>query len=135
MRFKDDITIVTKSLEAGTKWQEGVLIVDPEKAINDAEKNEEEITMEVIIDIADSMDDMIKFTVDYPGNHKSGKIPILNIQTSINKKEQNKIEFKFYEKPTKNQRIIMSDSAIPSQQKRTILTQECLRRLKTPRLG
>ena len=38
MRFKDDITIVTKSLEAGTKWQEGVLIVDPEKAINDAEK-------------------------------------------------------------------------------------------------
>ena len=36
-RFKDDITIVTKSLEAGTKWQEGVLIV-AEKAINDAEK-------------------------------------------------------------------------------------------------
>ena len=28
-RFKDDITIVTKSLAAGTKWQEGVLIVDP----------------------------------------------------------------------------------------------------------
>ena len=38
---------------------------------------------------------MIKFTVDYPGNHKSGKIPILDIQASINKKEQNKIEFKF----------------------------------------
>ena len=91
--------------------------------------------MEVIRDIADSMDDMIKFTVDYPGNHKSGKIPILDIQASINKKEQNKIEFKFYKKPTKNQRIIMSDSAIPSQQKRTILTQECLRRLRNTQVG
>ena len=35
--------------------------------------------MIVIKDIADSMDDMIQFVFDYPGNHKSGKIPILNI--------------------------------------------------------
>ena len=134
-RFKDDITIVTKSLEAGTKWQAGVLTVDHEKVIKDAEKTEEETTMELIRDIADSMDDMIKFTVDWPGNHKSGKIPILDIQASINKDKQNKIEFEFYEKPTKNQRVIMSDSAIPSQQKRTILTQECLRRLRNTQVG
>ena len=63
-RFIDDITIVIKSLEAGTKWQAGVLTVDPEKDIKDVEKTEEEITMEDITDIADSVDNMIKFTVD-----------------------------------------------------------------------
>ena len=101
----------------------------------DIKKWYKENTMELIRDIADSMDDMIKFTVDWPGNHESGKIPILEIQASINKDKQNKIEFEFYEKPTKNQRVIMSESAIPSQQKRTILTQECLRRLRNTQVG
>ena len=134
-RFKDDLTILVKSLEAGTKWQDGTLVVDPEKAKTDAEKTNEDITMEVIQDIANSMDDMIKFTVDHPKKHKSGKIPILDIQASINKDKQNMIQFEFYEKPTKNQKVIMSDSAIPSSQKRTILTQECLRRLRNTQIA
>ena len=86
--------------------------------------------MEVIKDIAESIDDMVKFTVDYPGNHKSGKLPILDIEAKMNEEKQNKVEFEFYEKPTKHNKVILSDSAIPSSQKRTILTQECLRRLR-----
>ena len=90
--------------------------------------------MNIIKDIADSMDDMIKFEVDYPGNHKSGKIPILDIEASMNKEKDNKIEFEFYEKPTRNKFVILGDSAIPSKQKRTILTQECLRRLRNTQI-
>ena len=70
-----DLRMISQKLpkvwKQAPKGNKEFLIVDPEKAKNDAEKNEEEITMEVIRDIADSMDDMIKFTVDYPGNHKS----------------------------------------------------------------
>ena len=88
------------------------------------------ITIAVIKDIADSVDDMLEFTVDYPSNHKSGKMPVLDLEVGVNKNEQNKIEFEFYEKPSKNKKVILSDSAIPSKQKRTILTQECLRRLR-----
>ena len=129
-RFKDDITIVVKSLEAGMKFEDGSLVNDPEKKIIDAEKTDEEITMEVIKDIAESVDDMVNFTVDYPENHESGKLSILDVQASINKGKQNKVEFEFYEKPTKHNKVILSDSAIPAKQKRTILTQECLRRLR-----
>ena len=32
--------------------------------------------------------------------------------------------------PQKNKKVILSDAALTSQQKRTILTQECLRRLR-----
>ena len=133
-RFKDDITIVLKALEAGTVFKNGILEVDQEKKISDAEKSDEEITMEVVREVADSVDEMIKFTVDYPGNHKSGKMPVLDVQAGLNKEKDNKIEFEFYEKPTRNKRVILSDSAIPSKQKRTILTQECLRRLRNTQL-
>ena len=85
-------------------------------------------TMEVIKDIAESIDDMVKFTVDYPGNHKSTKLPILDVEASMNKEKQNKVEFEFYEKPKIHNKVILSDSAIPTRQKRTILTQEWFQR-------
>ena len=108
--------------------------INQEKKIQDESKPVEEITMNVIKEIANSLDDMIKFEVDYPEKNKSGKIPILDIEASINKSKQNKLEFEFYEKPTKNKFVMLSDSAIPSKQKRTILTQECLRRLRNTQI-
>ena len=79
-RFKDDITILIKCLEGGTKFENGSLVMDIEKKAIDEEKTDEEITMTVIRDIAESVDDMIKFTFDYPGNHKSGKMPVLDVE-------------------------------------------------------
>ena len=98
-RFKDDITIVLKALEAGTVFKNGILEVDQEKKISDAEKSDEVITMEVVREVADSVDEMIKFTVDYPGNHKSGKMPVLDVQAGLNKEKDNKIEFNSMKNP------------------------------------
>ena len=44
------------------------------------------------------------------------------------------MDYEFYEKPTKNNRVILADAALPTNQKRTILTQECLRRLRNTKL-
>ena len=90
--------------------------------------------MEVIRDIANSIDPMIQFTVDTPSSHENKKLPILDIQANLNKEENNRLDFQFYEKPTRNKNVILSDSAIPAKQKRTILTQECLRRLRNTKL-
>ena len=68
--------------------------------------------MEVIKDVANSIDDMIKFTVDYPTNYENKKVPILDIMASINKEQQNRIDYEFFEKPTKNKFVILSSSAI-----------------------
>ena len=103
-RFKDDITILVKCLEAGLKFEHGSLIMDLEKQKVDQEKSDEEITMAIIKDIAESVDKMLEFTVDYPGNHKSKKMPVLDVEVSVNKDKQNKIEYEFYEKPTKKQK-------------------------------
>ena len=98
--------------------------------IQDEAKSDEEITMEVVKVIAESVDEMIKFEVDLPSNHQNGKIPMLDVQANVNKEEQNRLDFEFFEKPSKNKFVILSNSAISSKQKRTILTQECLRRMR-----
>ena len=61
--------------------------MDLEKKNDDEGRTDEEITMEVFKDIAESIDDMISFTIDYPGNHKNGKMPVLDVQSAINKNE------------------------------------------------
>ena len=73
---------------------------------------------------------MIKFTYDIPENYKHGKLPVLDLEINVNKLERNRIDFEFFEKPTRNKRVMLEDAAIPPNQKRTILTQECLRRLR-----
>ena len=86
-RFKDDITILLKCLEAGIKFEDGSLIMDLEKKLIDEEKTDEEITKAIIKDIAESVDELIEFTVDYPGNHNSGKIPVLDVEAAVNKEQ------------------------------------------------
>ena len=53
---------------------------------------------------------------------------------SVNQAEENRIDYEFYEKPTKNPRVLLADSAINSASKRTILTQECIRRLRNTKV-
>ena len=128
-RFKDDITIITECLEKGSKYENGEIVVDMEKKKSDAERSDGDVTMEIIVEIAQSIDGIIKFTYDIPENHTSGKLPVLDVNVNINNKEENRVDFQFFEKPTKNKRVILETSALPANQKRTILTQECLRRL------
>ena len=77
---------------------------------------------------------MIKLTVETPCNAPDGKLAVLDLKVKVNHEEQNRIDFEFFEKPTKNPRVIMADSALSFSKKRTILTQECLRRLRNTKI-
>ena len=131
-RFKDDIQIVNETLEKGTKIKEGRLVIDNEKKELDTNKNGDQITIEVIQEVANSIDPIIKLTVETPSNFEDRKLPVLDVKVGIN--ENNRIDFEFYEKPTRNPRVILMDSALSHAQKRTILTQECLRRLRNTKV-
>ena len=61
-------------------------------------------------------------------------MPVLDVQVNVNENEMDRIDFEFFQKPTKNQRVIMADSALSFAKKRTILTQEFLRRLRNTKL-
>ena len=121
-------------MEKGSKLVEGKIVMDEEKRKNDSSKKDDEISMEIIKEIAESIDDIVKFSVDLPSNHTNEKIAILDLEVNVNKEEQNRIDFEFFEKPTNNPRVILADSALGFTKKRTILTQECLRRLRNTKM-
>ena len=133
-RFKDDIEIAIESLEKGIKLVENEIIIDENKKLVDENKSDSKVTMEVIQEIANSINPMIKLTVETPCNFEDGKLPVLDVKVNVNEKENNRIDFEFFEKPTKNSRVILATSALSFSKKRTILTQECLRRLRNTKI-
>ena len=133
-RLKDDILISTESLEKGTKFSDGKLVVDSLKEKEDENKTDTKITMEVLQEVANSVDEMIKFTHDTPCSYEDKKMPALDIKVNVNEEMENRIDYEFFEKPTKNPRVLLADSAINSASKRTILTQECLRRMRNTKV-
>ena len=86
--------------------------------------------MEVIRNIAESFDPMAKLTIDTPCKHEDEAIPILDLKVKINTAQNNRIDYEFYEKPTRNEKVIMANAAMSAKSMRTILTQECMRRLR-----
>ena len=85
--------------------------------------------MNVIKDIANSVDPMIKMTVDAPSCHNNNKVPMLGVEVWLEEYDNNKIYFNFYQKPERNRLVTMKSSALPQNQKMNILTQETFRRL------
>jgi hypothetical protein len=133
-RFKDDIEVAIESLGKGSRIEGDKIIVDDNKKIVDEDKSDSKVTMEIVQTIANSINPMIKLTVETPCNFKNQKIPVLDVTVKVNEEENNRIDFEFFEKPTKNPRVILADSALSFTKKRTILTQECLRRLRNTKI-
>jgi hypothetical protein len=134
IRFKDDITIVNEALEKGSKITGGKIEIDKDKREMDKNKSDDKVTIEVIQEIANTINPMIQLTVETRCNFEDRKLPVLDVTVDINLDENNRIDFQFFEKPTRNPRVILMDSALSFSQKRTILTQECLRRLRNTKI-
>ena len=90
--------------------------------------------MEVVQSVANGIEDMVRLTIETPCNFVDRKIPILDVKVKVNGEEGNRIDFEFFEKSTKIQKVILADSALSFSSKRTILTQECLRILRNTKI-
>ena len=64
--YVDDVTFVTDELKAGSRIENNVLIVDEEKKELDKEKHGDEITVDIIDEVAQSITKMIKVTFETP---------------------------------------------------------------------
>ena len=136
MKFynSNTLTISATDIEKGTRLINGKLVMDSEKKIEDKDKTNDGFTMEIIQQVANELDPMIRVTIDVPSNHKDNKLAVLDLTTNLNKKGGNRIDYEFFEKPTKNPKLILANSALNASTKRTVLTQECLRRLRNTKL-
>ena len=111
-RFKDDIQIVIESIAKGCRLEDGEIVVDESKKILDENKTDSKVTMDIIQKIANGINPMIKLTVETPCNFPDGKLPVLDVTVNINEAEQERIDYEFFEKPTKHPKVILADSAL-----------------------
>lgn len=132
-RFKDDVNILGDPLKPGSTFvQDEIVICEKQRKI-DENLSDDQITMRVLNEIANSIDEMIKFTVDSTSNYDDKMIPILDLKVGLS--PTGFIEHKFYEKPLKNQNVILANSALSWPQKKNIMVQEALRRLLNTNTG
>ena len=129
--FVDDENIAMKSKPPGTRFENEQLIIKNEDIEVDNLIPEDQRNMELLKTVADSVEPMIQTTVDYPTNHENKKMPILDLRvwTEETESDGKVIQFEFYRKPFASRYVMLASSAAPWQMKRTVLTQEGIRRL------
>ena len=83
-RFKDDIALALERIMKGSKLVDGKLVIDDQKQKEDENKTDEKVTMEIIQEIANGIDPMIKVTIDTPCNYEDRQLPILDVKFRVN---------------------------------------------------
>ena len=113
-------------LPPGTRFVNNELTIHLEAIQEDETKPPDETTAIVLRSIANSIMPMIKMEEDFPSNHPSGKLPILDLEVWI---EDGEVRHHFYKKRMANRKLVQAKSAF-SVAKRSILVEEGMRRLR-----
>ena len=113
-RYVDDTNLVLKAIDG------------------DENQNKEERTMRKLQQIANSIHPSIKVTVDFPSNHQNGRMPILDTEQWIENVEigntiKPQICHSHYSKPMASKYVTLQYSAMPYQNKISILITDLVR--------
>ena len=128
-RYVDDLNAILTTLGPGVRYNqdENKLEVVNDLVEEDAAKEKDETTMKVFGDIANSIDPDIDVEIDFPSQHPSKMLAILDMQMGM--LDNNKVQYMFYRKPMANKYTMMANSAVSDRVKRSTMTNEALRRL------
>ena len=95
---------------------------------DETEMKLDEKVMRRIQAIGNEIHPSIQLTYDCPSKNKDGKLPILDVKMWTTEKDgKQTIIHEFYQKEISTKHVIHARSAMPTRQKRTILTQEAIR--------
>ena len=129
-RYVDDINSVLKGNVKGKEYVDGKLIDNEEKRREDETKEKDQIMMELLKNIGNSIHQSIKLEIDYPSQYPDKKLPILDIKVWIDKRESDDrriVFYEYYEKERNSKWVLHAKAALSQEMKRTILTQQILR--------
>ena len=126
-RYVDDSdqTAVVPPPGAVFNLQSKKVEIDEDLAIGD--EDEEERLARVLKVIANDVSKDIVMVEDYPTKNNNGKMAVLDMNVWMN--VENFILYEHYEKPMSCKKVMHADSAISPSCKRSVHTQEVLRRL------
>ena len=127
-RYVDDSNVAGSETPIGARYDGEQLTVNEESIAEDRELEKDHRTMKLLQSIANTIHPSIRVTIDYPSRNQTGKVPMLDVQMWIMAMdERTLLLYEHYEKKMATKSVIHAESAIPTNSKRTILTQEVLR--------
>ena len=127
-RYVDDINHGIEATEKGTRYNGRKLIKNEGLICIDENEEDDKRTMELIKEIGNSIHPSIRLEIDYPSKYDDKKLPILDIKVWIEERQGKRvIMYEHYMKEVSSKALIHIRSAMPTNMKRTILTQEMVR--------
>ena len=126
-RYVDDSNQVGVTPPIGAKYDKECnrITVSTEQQNSDMEPDER--LARVLLDIANSIMKCVQMEADWPSKNNDRKMPILDMKTWTN--ARGTVMYQHYEKPVSSKTVLHSKSAHPATCKRSVHTQEILRRL------
>ena len=140
--YVDDCNVYMEALEKGVYWdkENKNLGWSAEQEVMDASsgKSDARRTMDIFLQMANSIFTYVTFTSDLPEDHENGKCPMLDLMTwkeRVEDKERPRgykevVKHSFYEKPVASKLVIMCKSAMPEKIKIVTNSQEIVRILR-----
>ena len=84
--YVDDFNGIFQPVKAGLEYVNGKLEHNAEKEQQETNLPDDERTMNLVKDIANSIENMISMTMDVPSKHEDNKVPMLDVKTWLEKR-------------------------------------------------
>ena len=134
-RYVDDGNCKAVALPPGVFWDSQSRTLVQKIPPDSDDRPADQRTAEAIREIANSVSDMLSWTCDFPSNHSSQKMPVLDIQIWVEEAEDGTVtNYEFYSKPMANPVSIPANSAVSNNIKFASYRQEVIRVLKNTAL-
>jgi hypothetical protein len=131
-RYVDDITLVCRNIHQCWSYDPINNRMVYNNTTVESGITDEQHTFNVLQAIANSIHPQIQLTLDIPGNHTDGRMPVLDLKIWVHKDSLglHTIHHTFYKKPVSSPYTILNTSAMSMAVKRETHFQEALRRMK-----
>ena len=127
LRYVDDTNMILESFKPGTRFINNKITILQETIAQDKEIPPDKRAAKVLKDVANSVISMIVMEEDFPTNHPSGRLPILDLEVWV---VDNLIRHQFYKNSMASRKVVQASSAFSTGMKHSILVEEGLRRLR-----
>ena len=143
-RYVDDDDMVMPAIPTGFRLDEGKLVFREEWRQEDVAMNakDDARTTKLMVELANQIHPNIVMTGDYPSNYAHNKVPMLDLEIFMEKKEAEvdyngekhtleieQVCFTFFKKTMASKLILRADTALPERMKYQNASNELIRRL------
>ena len=125
-RYVDGSAEGMEALKPGLRWseEERRIILHPHLIEEDLELEPDLRSMREVVNMGNSIYNMVQLTGDCPSENLNLKMPLLNTEVWV---ENNVVQYNDFRKPCSNLLVMLEMSAMPASIKRTALTQTVIR--------